>query len=41
VVKNYVTKGLGLYAEAEEHEKEIKVCQAQIKQYKQPELTSM
>jgi hypothetical protein len=39
VVKNHVEKDLGLYAVAEELEKEMEVCQAQMEQYKQPEST--
>ena len=38
VVKNYVCKDLGLYAEAEEHEKEMEKCQIDIdRHYQDPE----
>jgi N-acetylmuramoyl-L-alanine amidase CwlA len=37
IVKNYVEKDLGLYAEAEEHEKGLEKCQIDIDQYYQPE----
>jgi hypothetical protein len=35
VVKNHLVKDLGLYAEAAEHEKEIKRCQIDIDRYYQ------
>jgi hypothetical protein len=37
VVKNHILKDLGLFAEAEEHEKELKKVQANIDKYYQPE----
>ena len=39
-VKNHVTKDLGLYAKAEEHEKEMEKCQVDIDWYYQPESTT-
>jgi hypothetical protein len=41
VVKNHVTKDLGLYAEAEEHEKEMEKCQFDIDRCYQPESRTM
>ena len=41
VVKNHVTKDLGLYAEAEENEKEMEKCQIDIDRHYQPESTRM
>ena len=35
VVKNHLVKDLGLYAEAEEHEKEMEQCQIEIDRYYQ------
>jgi len=37
VVKNYIEKDLGMYAEAEEHEKVMEKCQIDINRYYQPE----
>ncbi len=37
VVKNHILKDLGLFAEAEGHEKEMKKVQADIDKYYQPE----
>ena len=37
VVKNHILKDLGLFAEAEGHEKELKKVQADIDKYYQPE----
>jgi hypothetical protein len=38
VVKNHIVKDLGLYAEAEEHEKEMEKCQIDIdRHYQDPE----